>query len=109
MLDFWVLWCGSCCKENLNVVVVFNSYKDKGFGVFGVSLDKDLKSWKKAIEKDQLNWPHVSDLKYWKNEVALLYSVSSVPFNFLIDSNGKIIDRNLREAKLREKISELLE
>ena len=109
LLDFWASWCGPCRKENPNVVAVFNSYKDKGFGVFGVSLDKDLKSWKKAIEKDQLNWPHVSDLKYWKNEVALLYSVSSVPFNFLIDSNGKIIDRNLREAKLREKISELLE
>jgi peroxiredoxin len=90
------------------VVAVFNSNKTKGFGVFGVSLDTDKDKWLKAIADDQLTWPHVSDLKGWKNEAAAVYAVSSIPANLLIDKTGKIIDRNLREEKLREKINELL-
>jgi peroxiredoxin len=108
LVDFWASWCGPCRRENPNVVAVFNAYKAKGFGVFGVSLDTDKEKWLKAIADDQLTWPHVSDLKGWKNEAAAVYAVSSIPANLLIDKTGKIIDRNLREEKLREKIGELL-
>jgi len=108
LIDFWASWCGPCRRENPNVVSVFNSYKAKGFGVFGVSLDSDKAKWEKAIADDNLTWPHVSDLKGWKNEAAALYSVNSIPSNFLVDKTGKIIGRNLREEKLRETISGLL-
>jgi len=108
LIDFWASWCGPCRRENPNVVAVFNSYKAKGFGVFGVSLDSDKAKWEKAVANDQLTWPHVSDLKGWKSEAAALYSVNSIPANLLVDKTGKIIGRNLREEKLREKIAELL-
>lgn len=108
LVDFWASWCGPCRRENPNVVATFNQYKNKGFGVFGVSLDTDKAKWEKAIADDQLAWPHVSDLKGWKNDAAALYSVNSIPANLLLDKTGKIVGRNLREEKLPATINGLL-
>ncbi len=109
LVDFWASWCGPCRKENPNVVAVYNDYKDKGFDVLGVSLDKSKDDWLKAVEEDQLSWTQVSDLKSWKNEVAQQYVVKSVPSNFLLDKDGVIIAKNLRGDELRAKIAELLD
>lgn len=108
LVDFWASWCGPCRRENPNVVGIYKDYKLKGLGVFGVSLDTDKAKWLKAVEADQLDWQHVSDLKGWKNEAAALYSVNSIPANLLIDRNGKIVGRNMYEAKLREAIEDVL-
>ncbi|HET6556484.1 MAG TPA: TlpA disulfide reductase family protein [Prolixibacteraceae bacterium] len=108
LVDFWASWCGPCRRENPNVVAIYNDYKGKGLGVFGVSLDNDKAKWLKAVEDDQLSWQHVSDLKGWKNEAAAIYSVTSIPANLLIDRNGKIVGRNMYEEKLREAIEGVL-
>ena len=108
LIDFWAAWCGPCRMENPNIVSVYNDFKDKGFSVFGVSLDRAKEDWLKAIEDDKLTWDHVSDLQFWQSEAAALYSVNSIPASFLVDKNGTIIAKNLREAALREKIAELL-
>jgi peroxiredoxin len=110
LLDFWASWCGPCREENPIVVKAYNTYKDRNFEILSVSLDQPGKeaAWLKAIHDDQLNWKHVSDLKYWKNEVAQLYSVMSIPQNFLIDPSGKIIAANLRGEELAKKLASLL-
>jgi len=108
LLDFWAAWCGPCRQENPNVLFAYSTFKDRGFTVFGVSLDKDKKSWLAAIRDDKLsNWPHVSDLKYWASEVAGLYGISSIPRNFLLDPDGKIIGRDLRGPDLIDKLHEI--
>jgi len=108
LIDFWASWCGPCRAENPNVVAVFKEFGSKGFGVFGVSLDKDKDKWLEAIETDQLTWPHVSDLKYWKNEASQLYAINSIPSNILVDKQGKIIGKNLRGGDLKNKVAEML-
>jgi len=107
LLDFWAAWCKPCRQENPNVVQAFNTYKNNGFTVFGVSLDKEKKSWLKAIQDDGLKWQHVSDLKFWGSEAALLYGITSIPRNFLLDPSGKIIGRDLRGQDLLDKLEEL--
>jgi len=110
LIDFWASWCGPCRQENPNVVKVFNKYKDKNFTILGVSLDKaeGKENWLAAIKNDGLNWTQVSDLKFWHNQVAELYYVTSIPSNFLIDPNGKIIARDLRGDDLESKLEEVL-
>jgi peroxiredoxin len=110
LLDFWASWCGPCREENPIVVKAYQQFKDKNFDILSVSLDKSghRKLWIKAIHDDNLIWQQVSDLKFWDNEVAQLYGVRSIPQNFLIDPQGKIIAANLRGDALVQKLRELL-
>ena len=108
LVDFWASWCGPCRMENPNVVEAFEQYKNKNFTVLGVSLDRSRDPWIQAIQQDGLKWTQVSDLKFWNNEVAKMYKITSIPQNFLIDPQGKIIAKNLRGEELKARLEEIL-
>ena len=108
LVDFWASWCAPCRRENPNVVAAYNKYKNKNFTVLGVSLDKDKDNWQEAIQADKLTWTHVSDLKQWESSMVSLYHFDGIPFNVLVDPQGKIIADNLRGTELEKKLAEIL-
>lgn len=110
LIDFWASWCGPCRRENPNVVRLYHKYRDKGFEIFSVSLDRSGDAWRNAIKADGLVWPnHVSDLKQWQSAAGRLYGIMSIPATVLVDRDGRIIARNLRGVELDRKLEEIFE
>ncbi len=109
LLDFWAAWCRPCREENPNIIRNYNEFKDKGFEVFQVSLDRKREDWVKGIKQDNLPWINVSDLNYYQSEAAVLYSINKIPSAFLLDPDGRIIakDTQLRGINLDNKLKEI--
>ncbi|MCB9192775.1 MAG: AhpC/TSA family protein [Flavobacteriales bacterium] len=107
MIDFWASWCKPCRAENPNVVRVYNQYKDKGFEIFGVSLDQDKAKWIEAIKQDGLTWKHGSELQFWQSSFVPAYNLDGIPMTYLLDENGVIIAKGLRGQQLEAKLQEI--
>lgn len=108
LVDFWASWCGPCREENPNVVAAYKKFSNKNFTILGVSLDKEKSAWLKAIKDDGLTWNHISDLKFWNSQAVALYNFDGIPYNVLIDPQGKIIAKELRGDDLQNKLAEVL-
>lgn len=108
LIDFWASWCGPCRQENPNVVKVYQKYKDKGFEIFGVSLDREKGAWLQAIAADKLTWKHGSELAFWNSSFVKTYNLTGIPNTVLVDKNGIIIAKDLRGPQLEQKLAEVL-
>jgi peroxiredoxin len=109
LVDFWASWCGPCRAENPNVVRVYKKHHSDQFDILGVSLDNSRELWLKAIKKDGLEWKQGTDLKAWEGPIIKEYGLKGIPFNMLLDKDGKIIAKNLRGVELEIKLSEVLD
>jgi thiol-disulfide isomerase/thioredoxin len=108
IVDFWSSWCGPCRVESPQLVELYNTYKDKGLKIVGVSLDQNKENWLKAIENDNLAWVHVSNLKRWDDPIAAQYGVKSIPQLFLLDQKGTVLVRKTNARELEPFLASLL-
>ena len=108
LIDFWGSWCQPCRLQNPTYVQVYDKYRDAGFEIIGVAFERKKENWLKAIEKDGLEWVHVSDLKYFDSDIIPIYNISNVPSTFLLDKEGKILAKNIHANELEEWLRSLL-
>ncbi|WP_228432497.1 TlpA family protein disulfide reductase [Chryseobacterium cucumeris] len=112
LIDFWATWCAPCVEEQPQLKTMYSTYseqiKNNQFEIVGVSLDKNKESWQKAIDRFQITWIQISDLKFWKSPVAKLYEIEELPFNVIIDGQGTIVAKNLHGKELEDFIKKSL-
>jgi len=113
LVDFWASWCAPCVKEQPELLRLYKKYKHahfkkaSGFEIYGVSLDNKKSNWIKAIQKMNISWIQVSDLKFWNSQAARIFDVEKLPFNVLIDEKGIILAINLHGEALEKSILNL--
>lgn len=108
LVDFWASWCGPCKREMPNVVNVYKKFKNKGFEIYGVSLDRDRDQWLNEVKKQGMTWIQVSDLKFWESYPVKAYGIEGIPFTVLLDKEGKILAKNLRGLALEKAVENAL-
>ncbi|MCA5003646.1 TlpA disulfide reductase family protein [Sphingobacterium bovistauri] len=108
IIDFWASWCGPCRLENPNMIKLYNTYKASGLQVIGVSLDQKHEPWLKAIQEDKINWTHLIVENAWQSKVVKQYNIDAVPTIYVLDSNNKIIAKNLRGKALHDFVEDYL-
>ena len=108
LIDFWASWCGPCRAANPSVVRLYNKYKDKGFEVFGVSIDSKKEAWIKAIRQDKIKYTQVNDNGGWKSNVAEVFGLNQIPTSFLLDKNGTVVAIDAEGKELYKLVEELI-
>ncbi len=110
LVDFWATWCGPCKAEIPHLVEAYKAYHDKGFEIYGVSLDHDAEAWKAYVADHEMSWPNVLGRGSEEADKQVEeYGVQSIPSNFLISPEGKIVATQLRGEAVQEKLAEIFQ
>lgn len=109
LLDFWASWCGPCRASNKKVSKIYSKYKNKGFEIFGVSIDAEHSDWVKAIRQDNIKWLQVNDPGNWNAPIVSQWSIYGIPTSYLIDKEGKLIAMDLEAKDLEKVLDKMLE
>lgn len=109
LLDFWASWCQPCRKENPNIVEAYRRFRKRNFTIVSISLDSKMEQWQKGVKADKLVWrTHASDLQKWRSPVLELFNIKAIPANYLIDTSGVIIAKNLYSEALLSYLDSIL-
>ncbi len=108
LLDFWAVWCGPCVAEMPNVKRVYEKYKDANFQIIGISLDQSRDKLVAYLEKQGITWPQFFDGNGWRNQVAEMYGINSIPHMYLIDGEGVVRKADVRGRALEPAVAELI-
>jgi thiol-disulfide isomerase/thioredoxin len=108
LIDFWASWCGPCRRESEGLNKIYANYSREDFDIYGVSLDDKRDKWIAALEKDNRIWTNVSSLEGFKTAAAFDYAVTALPDNYLIDTSGKILAKNIHGEELEKLLDSLI-
>lgn len=108
-IDFWASWCSPCREESPYLGETYKKLADKGLEMMSVSVDVDKQSWEEAIMKDKLSWLQVCDLKGTDSKIARDFGIVSIPSNFLINKEGKIVAKDLMGKDIEKELQRFLE
>ena len=100
LVEFWSSWCGPCIEAIPALKDLYSSYHKNGFEIVSVSIDDDQESWIEASEKYELPWTNLGELAGWDGEVATSFGVTFIPKNYLVNSLGEIVEKDLTTERL---------
>lgn len=109
LIDFWASWCGPCRISNKQLVKIYDKYKDKGFEIYGISVDEDRRDWEKAVQKDRITWLQVIDDAGSASQTIRTWNVYQIPTSYLVDQNGRLVAMDLDSRSLDKKLRQMLE
>jgi thiol-disulfide isomerase/thioredoxin len=109
LIDFWATWCPDCLRDMPAIRQIYQKYKDKGFAVIGISLDKDAQALSNFVARKLIPWPQYFDGQGWGNQFATKYGVRAIPEMWLIDQRGDLVSTNVAAGKLDQKIDQLIQ
>ena len=109
LLEFWASGCGGCRMENPNLLKNYTEYKQSGFEILSISMDKNKDHWAEAVKKDSMIWTTASNLDGMDGDLAMIYDVNYVPKIYLLDTSGVIIAQDIRGEELGVKLNEIFQ
>ena len=107
-MDFWSTWCGACLKYDQAKTTAKKVFPGDKFEIVSIALDSEKDTWRRYIEANKLNWVQLIDEKMWRGPTVKTYSIDSIPFNFLLAPDGRVLSKAIKSDSVMSVLSKLI-